>query len=107
MAVDISSEQFTREVEQSQGAVLVDFYAEWCAPCRLIGPILEDISRERPNVKVVKVNVDQAQDLAQRFTIMSIPTVLLFAAGKRVGSWVGVRPKALLLNEIDQALAAK
>jgi thioredoxin 1 len=107
MAVDISTEQFAQEVEQSAGAVLVDFYADWCAPCRMVAPILEEISQERPGVKVVKVNVDKAQELAQRFTIMSIPTLLLFAGGKRVGSWVGLRPKPLLLSEIDQALAKK
>lgn len=106
MAVEISNQQFTPEVEQNAGAVLVDFYADWCAPCRLVGPILEEISRERPGVKVVKVNVDNAQEVAQRFTIMSIPTIILFIGGKRAASWVGLRPKAQLLGEIDQALAA-
>jgi len=107
MAVEISTEQFTQEVEQSAGAVLVDFYADWCAPCRMVAPILEEISKERPSVKVVKVNVDHAQPLAERFSIMSIPTLLLFAGGKQVANWVGLRPKPLLLSEIDQALAKK
>ncbi|MEW6517152.1 MAG: thioredoxin [candidate division FCPU426 bacterium] len=107
MAVDITSEQFTQEVEQAAGTILVDFYADWCAPCRMVAPILEEIARERPGVKIVKVNVDRAQELAERFTIMSIPTLLLFSGGKRLASWVGLRPKPLLLSEIDQALAKK
>jgi len=105
MAIQVTSQNFAQEVEQASQAVLIDFYADWCAPCRMLAPILKEISQERSDIKVVKINVDEAQDLAQRFNIMSIPTLLLLKSGQIMANWVGLKPKPALLKEIDEALA--
>ncbi|MBN1596371.1 thioredoxin [candidate division FCPU426 bacterium] len=105
MADVVNSQTFSQEVEQAPQAVLIDFYADWCGPCKMIAPILEEIAKERGDIKVVKVNVDEAQDLAQRFNVMSIPMLVLYKNGKMIASWIGLRPKPLLLKEVDAALA--
>jgi thioredoxin 1 len=105
MAKDIQENEFAQEVIQSELPVLIDFYAPWCGPCKLVAPMLEEISRERTALKIVKVDVDQAPGLAQQHRVMSVPTLVLYKAGKVVGSWVGLRPKPMLLGEIDKALA--
>lgn len=107
MATQVNTQSFAQEVEQAAGVVLIDFYADWCAPCRMVAPILEEVAKERPDVKVVKVNIDETPELAQRFGIMSIPTLVLFHSGQMKGNWVGLRPKPVLLDEIDQALSGK
>ena len=85
--------------------VLVDFWAEWCAPCRAVAPILEDIAREKGDaLRVVKLNVDENPDVAQRLGIMSIPTLILFSAGEERVRVVGGRAKEQLLREIDPHL---
>lgn len=85
----------------SNGLVLVDFFATWCGPCKMIGPVLEQISNERADLKIVKVDVDQNQDLAMRYGVMSIPTLILFKDGKPVAQQLGFMPKELLLKWID------
>ncbi|NTV51903.1 MAG: thioredoxin [Candidatus Firestonebacteria bacterium] len=105
MAQDIQEKDFAQEVVQSDKPVLIDFYAPWCGPCKLVAPILEEISRERADLKIVKVDVDQAPALAQQHRIMSVPTLALYNRGQMVASWVGLRPKPMLLSEIDKALA--
>ncbi|NQZ21113.1 MAG: thioredoxin [Colwellia sp.] len=87
---EVSSEQFTNEVEQHQGKVLVDFYAPWCAPCKMIAPVVEQISAEFTQLKVVKVNADNAQELMIRFGIRGIPTLVLIENGQLVKTKVGV-----------------
>lgn len=90
----ITSENFAEEVLQAKGIVLLDFWAEWCGPCRALGPIIEEVAADHPEVKVGKVNVDEQQALAQQFGIMSIPTLVVFKDGKKVNESLGLMPKA-------------
>ena len=94
---DMNKENFQEEVVQSDKPVLVDFWASWCGPCRMVSPIVDEIAQERPDVKVVKVNVDQEQELALQFGVMSIPTLVVMKGGKVVNKMVGARPKAQIL----------
>ena len=90
----ITSENFAEEVLQAKGTVLLDFWAEWCGPCRALGPIIEEVAADHPEVKVGKVNVDEQQALSQQFGIMSIPTLVVFKDGKKVNEALGLMPKA-------------
>jgi thioredoxin 1 len=96
----ITNANFADEVLQSDKPVLVDFWASWCGPCRMISPVVEEISQENPNVKVGKVNVDEQPELAARFGVMSIPTLIVFKNGQKAASAVGVRPKKDILKLI-------
>lgn len=95
---DMNKENFQEEVVQSDKPVLVDFWASWCGPCRMVSPIVDEIAQERPDVKVVKVNVDQEQELALQFGVMSIPTLVVMKEGKIVNQAVGARPKNAILG---------
>lgn len=99
--VTITQQNFEQEVLKAEGPVLVDFWAEWCGPCRMVSPIVEEIARERSDVKVGKVNVDDQQALAQQFGVRSIPTLLVFKGGRVVKTAVGARPKASILQMFD------
>ena len=94
--ITITKANFEAEVLRSDKPVLVDFWATWCGPCRMIAPVLSEIARERSDVKVGKINVDEQPDLANEFRIASIPTLLLFRGGQVVNQMVGVRPKATI-----------
>jgi len=96
----VSQSDFEDVVLKAQGKVLVDFWAEWCGPCRMIGPVLEEMAADYPGVTFVKLNVDEAPELAQRFNVMNIPTVLAFDDGEVKQRIVGAMPKAKLVGEL-------
>ena len=96
-AVNISSANFSTEVMDSDRPVLLDFWAPWCGPCRMVSPILEEISAERPDIKVGKVNVDEQPELARQFGVSSIPTLVVMKEGKIVNQAMGARPKSQIL----------
>jgi thioredoxin 1 len=103
----VTEQSFEREVLQADIPVLVDFWAEWCAPCRMIAPIVEEFAREyEGRLKVAKVDVDENQTLAMKFNIMSIPTLGIFKSGQLVERIVGYMPKAELKRRVDAALGA-
>ena len=96
--VTITKENFEQEVLQSAKPVLLDFWASWCGPCRMLSPVVDEVAEERTDVKVGKVNVDEQPELAGQFGVMSIPTLLVFEQGKLVRHAVGARPKASVLD---------
>ena len=95
--INISTSNFQDEVLRSDRTVLLDFWAPWCGPCRMVGPILEKIAAERPDVKVGKVNVDEQPELAGQFGITSIPTLMVLKNGEIVNQAMGARPKSQIL----------
>lgn len=104
-AVDVTDSSFKAEVIQSTLPTLVDFWAVWCGPCRMVGPIVEELAEEYDGrLKVCKVNVDENHDTAKEYGIMSIPTLLMFKEGKVVERLVGAMPKAEFKKHIDKIL---
>ena len=102
MELKLSSENFEKEVLNSEQPVLVDFYADWCGPCKMMAPIVEGLANDlQGKVKVGKINVDEHQDLAMEYGIMSIPTLIIFKQGKEVKRLLGVRSKSELLEELE------
>jgi thioredoxin 1 len=103
---EVSDNNFQAEVIEAETAVLVDFWAPWCGPCRIIAPHLEELDRERDDLLIVKLNVDDNPLTAAQYNVMSIPTLLLFKNGAPVHQIIGAVPKTRLLQEIEPALAA-
>ena len=102
---DVTDANFKSEVLEAEGPVLVDFWAPWCGPCRVVHPILEEMSGERDDVKIVSLNIDENQDTASQYQVMSIPTMIVFKGGQPAKTIVGAMPKKRLEAEIEPALA--
>ena len=97
-AIQVNKDNFQEVVLNSEKPVLVDFWASWCGPCRMVAPILEEIANERSDVKVCKINVDEEPELAGRYNVMSIPTMIVVKEGQVVNQAVGARPKSQILS---------
>jgi thioredoxin 1 len=102
---NVSDSNFQAEVLEASEPVLVDFWAPWCGPCRVVAPTLEEINEERENLRVVKLNVDDNQMTAARYEVMSIPTLILFRNGQPAKKIIGALPKKRLVQELEPALA--
>ena len=98
----ITVEDFETEVLQSTKPVIVDFFATWCGPCKMLGPVLEETADETQDIKIVKVDIDENMDLAQQFGIMSVPTLMLFKDGEEYGREIGLKSKEQLKEIIDE-----
>lgn len=96
--IHITKEIFGREVLNSNKPVLLDFFATWCGPCRMVGPVMEEIAEERSDIKVGKINVDEQPELSAQFQVMSIPMLAVIKDGRIVNQAVGARPKAQILS---------
>src|SRR5947208_12481712 len=103
---EVSDSNFQAEVIESDGPVLVDFWAPWCGPCRVVAPVLEEIAAERPDLRIVKLNIDENQQTAANFQVLSIPTLILFKGGQAVKTVIGAYPKDRGEQEREPALAA-
>ena len=102
---DVTDATFEGEVLGSETPVLVDFWAPWCGPCRMVSPILQQINEERDDVRVVKLNVDENQNTTIRYEVLSIPTMILFKDGEVAKKLIGAQPKARIEAELEPALA--
>jgi thioredoxin len=104
---DVTDQDFEERVLGSERPVLVDFWAEWCVPCHMVSPVVEEIGRDKgDDLQVAKLNIDENPDVTRRFGVMSIPTLMLFKDGKEIARVVGARGKDALLKEIDPHVAA-
>ena len=96
--ITLTSENFEEQVLKSKQAVLVDFYADWCVPCKMMAPVIEEIAGEVNDVKVGKLNIDNEMEIAQKYGVMSIPTLIVFQDGKEVKRDLGAKPKRAVLD---------
>lgn len=104
MAVkELTKQNFNSEALESKEPVLIDFWATWCGPCRMLSPVVDEIAEETEGLKVCKVNIDDEPELAQQFGVMSIPTLVVMKDGKPIATSVGVKPKKAIIELIDNA----
>ena len=104
--IDVTDDTFEAEVLDSETPVLVDFWAPWCGPCRMVAPVLEELNSERQDLRVVKLNVDDNQQTAVRYEVMSIPTMILFKQGQPAKKLIGAQPKARIEEQLELPAAA-
>jgi len=108
MSIKITTDNFEKEVINSDSPILVDFWAQWCGPCRVVAPVLEEISNQYADkFRVAKVNVDENPELASKYGIRSIPTMILFKDGKQIDSFTGALPKEAIINFVNENLEWK
>lgn len=101
MAMSITNDNFEKEVLQSDKPVLIDFYADWCGPCKMVAPIIEELAVEKADqIKICKLNVDQAPDIARKYSVISIPSLVFIKDGEYVSKLIGAKPKAEIEEEI-------
>ncbi|MEX0833476.1 MAG: thioredoxin [Actinomycetota bacterium] len=103
---NVEDGDFEAKVLQSETPVLVDFWAEWCVPCHMVSPVVEEIGTEQAGLSVAKLNVDDNPEMTEKYSVMSIPSLILFKAGVEIARVVGARPKDAILKEIDPHIAA-
>ena len=101
MLKKLNNHNFQNEIIENAGIALVDFYADWCGPCKMLSPIIDEIAEERTDITVGKVNVDENNSLAAKYNVMSIPTMIIFKNGKEQARVIGVRPKEDILAELQ------
>ena len=104
---EVTDSNFQAEVIESETATLVDFWAPWCGPCRVVGPVLEEIASERDDIRIVKLNVDDNQQTAAQYQVLSIPTMILFRNGAEAKKIIGAYPKKKILEQLELAPAAQ
>ena len=102
--INLTDATFDEQIGAASGAVVVDFWAEWCGPCKMIAPILDEIAAENPGVTIAKLNIDENLDVTRRFDVMSIPTLIVFKDGQAVKRLVGAKPKGALVQELAEFL---
>lgn len=99
--IELTQENYQKEVIESDKPVLIDFFATWCGPCKMVSPVVEQIANERPDIKVCKLDVDKNLDLARTFQVMSVPTLVAMKNGKMINKIIGAMPKAQILKMFD------
>ena len=102
--IKLTNENFEAEAVKSEKPVFIDFYADWCGPCKMVSPIVDELAEERDDVKICKVNVDDAPEVAAMFGVQSIPTLVVMKDGKVAGAKMGAMPKEMLVAFIDEAI---
>ena len=101
-AINVNSKNFQQEIMESDKPVLLDFWAPWCGPCRMVVPIVDEIAKENPHIKVAKINIDEEQELAMRFGVKTIPSLFVMKDGQIVNRSVGAKPKRQILSMLEQ-----
>ncbi len=101
--IKLNAENFENEIKNYAGVALIDFYADWCGPCKMVSPIVDEIAEEHPEFKICKVNVDEAQSLAAEFSVMSIPTLVVMKNGDMADSHIGLTSKSAIVDMLENA----